>query len=188
VATLARADAPRDDRTSRLVVLETMPEPPRQHDAWQPPATRVPRNIVAAARVLFEQGFADPRSGAYCEIEVEVSPPDWTTQPGVARTHGWVLPVRPGDDRRFAVCWNGLTYRLLRVGKEECLARMIFFGEQSLRQAVRQFLGHYHGERNHQGRGNRLIDAGTEVGRRAGAVHCCERLGGILRYYYRPAA
>ena len=36
--------------------------------------------------------------------------------------------------------------------------------------------------------GNRLIDAGAEVGRRAGAVHCRERLGGILRYYYRPAA
>jgi hypothetical protein len=35
---------------------------------------------------------------------------------------------------------------------------------------------------------NRLIDAGAEVGRRAGAVHCRERLGGILRYYYRPAA
>jgi putative transposase len=36
--------------------------------------------------------------------------------------------------------------------------------------------------------GNRLIDAGAEVRRRAGAVHCRERLGGILRYYYRPAA
>jgi hypothetical protein len=36
--------------------------------------------------------------------------------------------------------------------------------------------------------GNRLIDAGAEVGRSDGDVHCRERLGGILRYYYRPAA
>jgi putative transposase len=36
--------------------------------------------------------------------------------------------------------------------------------------------------------GNRLINAGAEVGRRAGAVHGRERLGGILRSYYRPAA
>ena len=83
---------------------------------------------------------------------------------------------------------NAHLERFMRSLQEECLDRMIFFGERSLRQAVRQFLGHYHGERNHQGRGNRLIDAGTEVGRRAGAVNCRERLGGILRYYYRPAA
>ena len=55
-------------------------------------------------------------------------------------------------------------------------------------EAIGQFLGHYHRERNHQGLGNRLIDAGAEVGCRAGAVHSRERLGGILRYYYRPAA
>src|SRR5471030_272880 len=36
--------------------------------------------------------------------------------------------------------------------------------------------------------GNRLIDAGTKVGCGAGEVHCRERLGGILRYYYRAAA
>jgi putative transposase len=78
--------------------------------------------------------------------------------------------------------------RFMRSLKEECLERMIFFGNESLRQAVHQFPEHYHAERNHQGLGNRLINAGTEVGRRAGAVHCRERLGGILRYYYRPAA
>jgi transposase InsO family protein len=83
---------------------------------------------------------------------------------------------------------NAPLERFFRSLKEECLSRMIFFGEESLRQAIRQFLEHYHGERNHQGLGNRLIDGGTKVGRGRGAVHCRERLGGILRYYYRPAA
>ena len=35
---------------------------------------------------------------------------------------------------------------------------------------------------------NHQIDAGAEVGCGAGEVQCRERLGGILRYYYRPAA
>jgi len=35
---------------------------------------------------------------------------------------------------------------------------------------------------------NELIDPGDEVGTVAGAVHCRERLGGMLCYYYRDAA
>jgi putative transposase len=38
------------------------------------------------------------------------------------------------------------------------------------------------------GAANRLINAGAEVGRSIGQVHCRERLGGVLRYYYRSAA
>jgi hypothetical protein len=34
---------------------------------------------------------------------------------------------------------------------------MIFFGEDSLRKVAREFIAHYHGERNHQGLENRLI-------------------------------
>jgi putative transposase len=83
---------------------------------------------------------------------------------------------------------NAHLERFMRSLKEESLGRLIFFGESSLRRTVRQFLEHYHGERNHQGLGNRLINAGTEVGRSIGEVHCRERLGGVLRYYYRPAA
>ena len=72
--------------------------------------------------------------------------------------------------------------------KSECLSRMIFFGEKSLRRAVSTYLDHYHGERNHQGLDNKLIDPGEEVGRTEGDIQCRERLGGMLRYYYRKAA
>ena len=65
---------------------------------------------------------------------------------------------------------------------------MIFFGEDMLRRAVRSYVSHYHGERNHQGLGNRLIEPGEEVGRNVGDVRCREHLGGLLRYYYRQAA
>ena len=72
--------------------------------------------------------------------------------------------------------------------KSECLSRMIFFGEHSLRKAVQEFLLHYHGERNHQGLGNKVIEPGAEVGQTRGEIECRERLGGLLRYYHRKAA
>ena len=78
--------------------------------------------------------------------------------------------------------------RFMRTAKEECLGRMIFFGESSLKAAVVGFLAHDHAERNHQGLGNKLIAAGEEVGSAAGEVACCERFGGMLRYYYYQKA
>jgi len=71
--------------------------------------------------------------------------------------------------------------------KSECLDKMIFFGERSLRNAVRQFVTHYHGERNHQSLTNTIIDPSLEVGRTTGKIQCRERLGGMLRYYHRAA-
>jgi transposase InsO family protein len=72
--------------------------------------------------------------------------------------------------------------------KSECLGRLIFFGEKSLHNAVAAFLSHYQSERNHQGLSNKIIDPGEETGTSAGDVTCRERLGGMLRYYYREAA
>ena len=76
----------------------------------------------------------------------------------------------------------------MRSLKDECLDRMIFFGEKSLQKAAGQFLAHYHQERNHQGLGNRLIEMGEEVSATTGEVQCRERLGGLLKYYHREAA
>jgi hypothetical protein len=65
---------------------------------------------------------------------------------------------------------------------------MIFFSEDALRNSIREFITHYHIERNHQGLENRLIvplemsNIGTAV------VKKRERIGGLLNYYYRDAA
>jgi putative transposase len=72
--------------------------------------------------------------------------------------------------------------------KSECLERMIFFGENTLRTAIEQFLEHYHAERNHQGLDNQIIEPEDDLGRCEGVVRSRERLGGLLRYYYRDAA
>jgi putative transposase len=80
--------------------------------------------------------------------------------------------------------------RFVRTIKEECLDRMIFFGQPSLEHAVNQFLEHYHHERTHQGKENRLMfpQHSPDHTPRDGPVLCHRRLGGLLKYYHRKAA
>jgi hypothetical protein len=54
-------------------------------------------------------------------------------------------------------------------------------------RAAAQFCEHYHQERNHQGLGNKIIDPDFSSDGE-GEVKCRQRLGGLLRYYYRDAA
>ena len=72
--------------------------------------------------------------------------------------------------------------------KESCLNRMIFFGEESLRKAIQNFVAHYHSERNHQGLRNQLISPEAGHLGSAGEIQRRQRLGGMLNYYYRAAA
>jgi putative transposase len=73
--------------------------------------------------------------------------------------------------------------------KEECLSRLILLGEVSLRHALAHYVGHFHHERNHQGKGNVLLfPAVSQDHEREGPVQCRERLGGLLKYYTRKAA
>ncbi|MCP4858152.1 MAG: transposase [Fuerstiella sp.] len=83
---------------------------------------------------------------------------------------------------------NAYMERWFRSLKSECLEWMIFFGRKSLENAVREYVEHYHAERNHQGLGNQLIDPSDNVNAVAGKIECRERLGGMLKYYHRRAA
>ena len=83
---------------------------------------------------------------------------------------------------------NAYAERFVRSIKESCLERLIFFGENSLRNAIREFVGHYHLERNHQGLGNRLIVPMETTAEATGAVERRQRLGGLLNFYYRKTA
>lgn len=94
----------------------------------------------------------------------------------------------------FSPNLNAFIERFFRSLKSECLDRMIFFGESSLRHTVKQYIDHYHSERNHQGMDNRLLekvpsaisekDSGEAE---AISIQCRERLGGLLNYYHRAA-
>ena len=83
---------------------------------------------------------------------------------------------------------NAFAERFVRSIKDECLGRMILFGEASLRRALREYVLHFRGERNHQGVGNRLLESCATGSTIDGPIQCRERLGGILNFYYREAA
>ena len=83
---------------------------------------------------------------------------------------------------------NAYMERWFRSPKTECLDRMAFFGRKSLENAVREYVQHYHTERNHQGLGNELIEPVNDSDSVADRIECRERLGGMLKYYQRRAA
>ena len=82
---------------------------------------------------------------------------------------------------------NAHAERLIQSIKTECLDRVVPLGERHLRHLVREFVDHYHTERNHQGIGNELIERPL-VQRTGGPARRRWRAGGVLNYYYRSAA
>jgi hypothetical protein len=97
------------------------------------------------------------------------------------RVEALELPSRSPNLNAYAERW-------VRSVKEECLSKVILFGERSLRRALSDYVDHFHAERNHQGKGNVLLFPLTTDRQREGPVRCRERLGGLLRYYHREAA
>jgi transposase len=90
------------------------------------------------------------------------------------------LPCRVNDPDR-----NGYAERFVRSINEECLDRVIPFGDGHLRRTIAQYVEHYHRERN-QGIENRLI-AGAPATGILGRIRRRPRLGGFLNYYERAA-
>jgi putative transposase len=77
---------------------------------------------------------------------------------------------------------NAYAERFVRSIKEECLNRVIPFGEGHFRRTIAEYVEHYHRERNHQGLKNELIED-VRVAERVGRIRQHQRLGGLLKYY-----
>lgn len=79
---------------------------------------------------------------------------------------------------------NAFAERWVRSVRQQCLSKLILFGEAALRRALTEYTEHYHRERNHQRKENVLLFP-APADRRAPATHvdCRPRLGGLLRYY-----
>jgi putative transposase len=70
--------------------------------------------------------------------------------------------------------------------RQECLAKIIPLSETHLREVLREYVEHYHAERNHQGLANTRIDPRDD--RATGSVVRNKRIGGMLNHCYRQAA
>jgi len=93
------------------------------------------------------------------------------------------LPARSPNLNSYAERW-------VRSVKDECLSKLILLGEGSLKRSLREYVAHYHEERNHQGKQNRLLFSTCtgQTKKAAGTVKCKERLGGLVKYYHPKAA
>jgi len=93
------------------------------------------------------------------------------------------LPTRSPNLNAFAERW------VLSI-KSECISGLIFFGEESLQKALEEYTIHYHQERNHQGKDNRLLFPSQNFNpdEKESEIACRPRLGGVLKYYHRSAA
>jgi putative transposase len=83
---------------------------------------------------------------------------------------------------------NAYAERFVLSIKSECLERIVPLGEGHLRQAISEYMAHYHRERNHQGLGNALIDGEQQDVDGAGRIVRRDRLGGLLSFYHRKTA
>jgi len=81
------------------------------------------------------------------------------------------LPPRSPDLNAFAE-------RFVLSIRSECLDRIVPLGEGHLRRTIREYLEHYHRERNHQGIGNRLIMPRPEPANSNGVVRRRNALAG----------
>ena len=93
---------------------------------------------------------------------------------------------------------NAYAERFVRSIREECLDRLILFGERRFQRVLEEFLAHYHGERNHQGLGNDLVAPPSAlgpprllpraIGRSAAVLLSCGlRMGRVFRHYENAA-
>lgn len=83
---------------------------------------------------------------------------------------------------------NAYAERFVRSIKDECLSRVVPIGQEMVRRALREYVDHYHAERNHQGIENALITRRAAVVPETGSITRRIRLGGMLNYYERLAA
>jgi putative transposase len=141
------------------------------NDAWM---KQVARNLIDD-----EDGFLKDSRLLLMDRDTKFSATFHHTD-GLGGVHSLRLPPRTPN-------LNAYIERFMRSIKEECLDKMIFFGEDAMQNSVREYLTHYHAERNHQGLGNRLIEEPVEPPT-DGVIRCRERLGGVLKHYERIAA
>jgi hypothetical protein len=83
---------------------------------------------------------------------------------------------------------NAYVERFVQAIEQECLDQFIVFGTEHFDHVCKEYVEHYHTERPHQAIGNVPLTASSSPPPTEGKVACRERLGGVLRHYYREAA
>jgi len=141
------------------------------HEAWM---KQIARNLTS------EDGILDGKRFLHCDRDPLFS----AGFRDILQAEGIEVPKMPARSPNL----RPYAERFVRSIKEECLNNIIPLGETHLRRSINGYLSHYLIERNHQGLDNDLIEPDETADRVVGEIKCRERLGGLLKYYYRDAA
>jgi len=79
---------------------------------------------------------------------------------------------------------NAHLERWIRGLREECLNHLVLMSQRALREAVENYVQHFHQERPHQGLENKITSPQFEASEPVASIGCRKRLGGLLKYYY----
>jgi putative transposase len=82
---------------------------------------------------------------------------------------------------------NAVAERVVRSIRAECLDHLLIVGEGHLRRVLTAYVAYYNHARPHQGR-DQPLPVPQATGDGQGPVRRRDRLGGLLREYYREAA
>jgi len=146
---------------SRQVCIAGMTPSPDQH--WM---EQMARNL-SMAEVGFLSGcryLLHDRDAKFCAAFDSI-----LTAVGI---HTIKLPPRSPNLNAHLERWH-------RSVQEECLSKLILFGQASLRHALCEYVSHFHAERNHQGKDNLILFPVPvdRVGEAIGQIQSRERLG-----------
>ncbi len=89
---------------------------------------------------------------------------------------------------RWSPNLNPYSETFVRTARREVLNKMILFGEKHVRYVIESFAEHYNKERPHKGLDYCRPVEPDDPPTMEGAVMCHERLGGLLKSYYREVA
>ena len=157
-----------DIETRRVEIAGITSQP---HEAWM---KQIARNLTS------EDGILDGKRFLHCDRDPLFS----AGFRDILQAEGIEVPKMPARSPNL----RPYAERFVRSIKEECLNNIIPLGETHLRRSINGYLSHYLIERNHQGLDNDLIEPDETADRVVGEIKCRERLGGLLKYYYRDAA
>lgn len=83
---------------------------------------------------------------------------------------------------------NAFAERWAQSVQVECLNHFVVVGACHLEYLISEYVDYYNRQRPHQGLGNQLLTPTDENAAHGGPILCQERLGGLLKHYYRQAA
>ena len=160
-----------DHATRKVHIAGATPHP---HSGWM---QQIARNLTMEDWEILngKKYLIHDRDGIFCEAFDDV------IESGDVR----VLTLPPKSPNL-----NAFAERLIRSIKEECLRRVILFGEKALWRALDAYVSYFLHERNHQGLANEIPfpKAEDRIGQTDGTIKKRSRLGGLLSFYHRKKA